>query len=107
MDQIISFLTLLLLTLLGLVIDIISFIDALLSAALTSIGVPANAQAPLLIIAAILLAVAAFQLLGRLVGVLLIVLFLLLLLHPHMPHEWRHISAPPPSLNLPGQHVTL
>ena len=106
MDQIISFITLLLLTLLGLVIEVIGFIDGLLGSALTSIGVPASAQPPLLIIAAILLAVAAFQLLGRLVGVLLLILFLLLLLHPHMPHEWRHMSAPP-SLNLPGAHVTM
>jgi hypothetical protein len=106
MDQIISFITLLLLTLLGLAIEVIGFIDALLGSALTSLGVPASAQPPLLIIAAILLAVAAFQLLGRFVGFLLLVLFLLLLLHPHMPPEWRHMSAPP-ALNLPGPHVTM
>ena len=106
MDHIISLLTFLLLTLLGLVLDVIGFIDGLLSTLLSTLGVPLNAQGPLLIIAAIMLAIAAWRLLGGLIGALLIVLFLLLLLHPHMPHDWMH-NTTPPTLNLPGPHVTM
>jgi hypothetical protein len=107
MDHIISLITFLLLTLLGLVLQVIGFIDGLLSAALTSIGVPLHAQEPLLIIAAILLAVAALQLLGRFVAGLLLVLFVLLLLAPHAPKSWIHTHDQAPTLTLPGPHVTM
>ena len=107
MDHIIGLITFLLVTLLALVLQVIGFIDGLLSAALTSMGVPLHAQEPLLIIAAILLAVAALQLLGRFVAGLLLVLFLLLLLAPHAPHSWTHMHDQAPSLTLPGPHVTM
>lgn len=106
MDHVIGLITFLLLTLLGLVLEIIGFIDGLLSTALSAAGVPLNAQGPLLIIAAIILGVIALRLLGRLVGALLLILFLLLLLHPHMPHAWMH-NAMPPALTLPGPHMSL
>lgn len=101
MEHAIGLITLILFTLLGLVLDFISFMDALFSSALTHLGVPLHAQAPLLIIACVLLAVAAFQLLGRLVAILLLVLFVLLLIHPHMPHGWEHHTSPP-RLSIPG-----
>jgi hypothetical protein len=91
MEHIIGLITLILVTILGLVIQVITFIDGLFSAALTSIGIPLHAQEPLLIIAAIFLAIAALQLLGRFVAGLLIILFLLLLLAPHAPHSWSHM----------------
>lgn len=107
MEQIINVITFLLLTLLGLVVQVIGFIDGLLSVALTGIGVPLHAQGPLLIIAAIILAVAALRLLGRFVAGLLLVLFLLLLIYPHMPPEWTKGRNTAPTLTLPGPHVTM
>jgi hypothetical protein len=107
MDHIISLITLILITILGLVLQVIGFIDGLLGAALTSAGIPVNAQAPLLIIAAIILAVAALRLLGRFIAFLLLILFLLLLLAPHAPHSWSHIHDQAPTITLPGPHVTM
>ena len=107
MDHIISLITLILVTILGLVLQVIGFIDGLLSAALTALGVPIHAQGPLLIIAAIVLAVAALQLLGRFVAGLLLILFLLLLIYPHMSPDWTKAHNTAPVLTLPGQHVTM
>jgi hypothetical protein len=107
MDHIISLITLILVTILGLVLQVIGFIDGLFGAALTSIGIPPNTQTPLLIIAAIILAVVALRLLGRFIAFLLIILFVLLLLAPHAPHSWSHIHDHPPTITLPGQHVTM
>jgi hypothetical protein len=92
MEQIIGLITFLLVTLLALVLQVIGFINSLFSAALTSIGVPLHAQEPLLIIAFILLAIGALQLLGRFVAGLLLILFVLLILAPHAPHSWSHIN---------------
>jgi hypothetical protein len=107
MDHIISLITLILLTILGLVLQVIGFIDGLFGAALTSIGIAPSAQGPLLIIAAIILAVAALRLLGRLIAGLLIILFVLLLLAPHAPKSWSHIHDQAPTITLPGPHVTM
>ncbi len=107
MEHIISLITLILLTIFGLVLQVIGFIDSLFSAALTSVGVPIHAQEPLLIIAAIILAVGALQLLGRFVAGLLLILFLLLLLAPHAPHSWTHTHDQTPTITLPGPHVTM
>ena len=107
MEHIISLITLILLTLLGLVLQVIGFLDGLFSAALTSIGVPIHAQEPLLIVAAIILAIAALQLVGRFVAALLIILFLLILLAPHAPQSWTHIHHQAPTITLPGPHVTM
>ncbi|WP_297489697.1 hypothetical protein [Acidocella sp.] len=108
MDRAISLIELLLFTLAGLVLQVIGFIDALFSTALSALGVPLHAQGPLLLIGAIILAIAALRLLGRFIGAMLLVLFLLLLLHPHMPRGWvlPH-GAQVPSLTLPGPHKSL
>ena len=107
MEHIISLITFLLVTLLALVLQVIGFIDGLFSAALTSIGVPLHAQEPFLIIAFIILAIGALQLLGRFVAGLLLILFVLLLIYPHMPPEWTKGRNTAPTLTLPGPHVTM
>jgi len=107
MEHIIGLITLILVTILGLVLQVIGFIDGLFSAALTSVGVPLHAQEPLLIIAFIILAIGALQLLGRFVAGLLLILFLLLLLVPHAPHSWSHVHDQTPTITLPGPHVTM
>lgn len=105
MDHIIGLIILILLALLGIVLQVIGFLDGLLSVALSSIGIPQHAQEPLLIVAAVLLAVAAFQLLGRLVAALLLALFVLMLIYPLVPRHWPHNPAPPVTLPKPNVSI--
>jgi hypothetical protein len=81
----INMLVLVILTLAGLVMEFIGFIDGILAAAMTSMGIPPNAQAILLLVAAIVLVVFAIRAFGRIFAALIIVLLVLLVVHKVFP----------------------
>ena len=91
------------LTLANLVMAFIAFVDSLLSALMTSAGIPPNAQAILLVAVAILLVILAVRALGGLFGTLIVVLLVLLMLHALFPKltvpqghtpDWLHTHQP-------------
>jgi hypothetical protein len=85
------------LTLAGLVMECIGFLDGWLARVMTALHVPANAQIILLVVAAIWLAVLAIRALGGVFAALIIVLLVLLLLHqalPGMKPPRAHFPAP-------------
>lgn len=99
MDQAINLVIFALLTLAGLVMDAIAFIDRLLAHVMTALHVPTNAQIILLVVAALYLAVMAIRALGGVFAALIIALLILLLLHqavPGMKIPPAHLPAPPP-----------
>ncbi len=85
MDHAINLVIFAILTLAGLVMECIGFVDGLLARVMTALHVPANAQIILLVVAAIWLAVLAIRALGGVFAALIIVLLLLLLLHQALP----------------------
>ncbi len=101
MDHAIGLVMFALLTIAGLVMEGIGFIDGLLASVMTALHVPPNAQIILLVVAALFLAIAALRALGGVIGALLIVLLVLLLLHMALPG----VQVPPAHLpdESPGQ----
>ncbi len=96
MDHAINLVLFAILTLAGLVMECIGFIDELLARVMTALHVPANAQIILLVVAAVWLAVLAIRALGGVFAALIIVLLLLLLFHRALPG----MTVPAP--HLPG-----
>jgi hypothetical protein len=85
LDHAIGLVIFAILTLAGLVMEVIGFIDSFLASVMTALHVPPNAQIILLVVAAVFLAIAALRALGGVFGALLIVLLVLLLLHMALP----------------------
>jgi len=92
------------LTLAGLVMTFIGFIDSLLAGLMTSAGIPPNVQGILLVVAALILVVFALRAFGRVFAALIIVLLVLLVVHKMVPGvavpmghtpSWLHMPAPP------------
>ncbi|MDE8348125.1 MAG: hypothetical protein POG74_01390 [Acidocella sp.] len=86
-----------LLFLAGLVMQVIGFFDALLMGLMVSAGVPPRLQVVVLVLVAIALVVAAFRLLGGVLGFLIIVLLVLLVVHaafPGMQLPHYHMAIP-------------
>lgn len=97
MDHAINLIIFAILTLAGLVMEGIGFVDGLLARVMTALHVPANAQIILLVVAAVWLAVLAIRALGGVFAALIIVLLVLLLLHqalPGMKPPQAHFPAP-------------
>jgi hypothetical protein len=94
------------LTLAGVVMDFISFVDSFLASLMTDAHVPANAQVVLLVVVAVMLVVMALRALGRVFGALIIVLLLLLLVHQSFPNLQVPQAHLPGGLNVPGQVKT-
>ncbi len=97
MDHAINLVIFAILTLAGLVMQCIVFLDGLLARVMTALHVPGNAQIILLVVAAVWLAVLAMRALGRVFAALIIVLLVLLLLHQAMPGlkpPLAHFPAP-------------
>jgi len=90
------------LTLAGLVMGVVSYIDGLLGAALSAAHVPPNAQLVLLAVVAICLVVLALRLFGRIFAALIIVLVLLLLVRDVFPHVQMPNGHLPPGFALPA-----
>jgi hypothetical protein len=91
------------LTLAGLVMGFIGFVDSFLAALMSSVGIPPNAQIILLVVAAALLMIAALRALGGIFGALIIVLLVLLLMHQSFPKLEVPQAHLPAGLNIPGQ----
>jgi len=85
MDHAINLVIFAILTLAGLVMECIGFLDSLLARVMTALHVPVNAQIILLVVAALWLAVVAIRALGGVFAALIIVLLVLLLLHQALP----------------------
>jgi hypothetical protein len=96
MDHAINLVVFAILTLAGLVMEGIGFVDGLLASVMTALHVPGNAQIILLVVAAVWLAVLAIRALGGVFAALIIVLLLLLLLHQALP------GFKPPVAHLPA-----
>jgi hypothetical protein len=97
LDHAINLIIFAILTLAGLVMEGIGFVDGLLARVMTALHVPANAQIILLVVAAVWLAVLAIRALGGVFAALIIVLLVLLLLHqalPGMKPPQAHFPAP-------------
>lgn len=90
------------LTLAGLVMELIGVIDGFLVTLMTSVGLPPLLQVLILIGVALWLVVAALRLLGPVFALLILVLFLLLLVHWVMPGSAVHRNYPMPALHIPG-----
>jgi hypothetical protein len=90
------------LTLAGLVMGVISYIDGLLGVALAAAHVPPNAQIVLLAVVAICLFIVGLRLLGRVFAALIIVLLLLLLVRAVFPHAQVPNGHLPPGFSLPA-----
>jgi hypothetical protein len=103
LDQAIGFIIFVLLTLAGLVMEFIGFVDGLLGSLMTALHVPENAQLILLVVVALWLVVLAFRALGGVFGALLLVLLVLLLLHQALPG----MHVPPAHYPEGGQGNTL
>ena len=90
------------LTLAGLVMELIGVIDGFLVMLMTSVGLPPLLQVVILIIVALWLVVTAFHLLGRVFALLILTLFALLLVHWVMHGGVGHGLNPLPGLHIPG-----
>jgi hypothetical protein len=106
MTHAINLVILIIMTLAGLVMTVISFIDGLLAGLMTSVGIPPNVQIILLAAAAIALVVMAVRALGGLFATLIAVLLLLLLLHLADPGLGMPQGHVPTWLNPPAQPHT-
>jgi hypothetical protein len=93
MNHAIDLLVAAILTLAGLVMEAVGFVDSFLATLMTRAGVPPNAQIILLVVAAIWLMVMAFRLLGRVFAALIIVLLILLVVHRLFPQA-DHVEQP-------------
>ena len=103
MTQAINFVVFIIMTLAGLVMAFIDFIDGVLAALMTSAGIPPNVQSILLVVAAVGMVIIAIRALGGFFAALIIVLLLLLLVHKVFPGmEVPHGHAPA-WLHVPGQ----
>ncbi len=85
MSQAINLIIAALLAIVHVVLAFIAFADGALSAAMTSAGVPPNAQAVLLVVVAILLALLAIRLLGGLLAGLILILLMLVVVERFLP----------------------
>jgi len=97
MDHAINLVVFAILTLAGLVMEGIGFLDGVLASVMTALHVPANAQIILLVVAAVWLAVLAVRALGGVFAALIIVLLVLLLVHrvlPGLKAPVAHLVAP-------------
>ena len=90
------------LTLAGLVMEVISIVDGFLVTLMSSAGLPPLLQVLILVGVAIWLVVVALHLLGRVFALLILVLFLLLIVHWVMPGNVAHRNYPMPALHIPG-----
>ena len=91
------------LTLAGLVMGVIGFLDGLLAAWMTAAGIPPGTQGILLAVAVVVLVIFALRLLGRIFGALVIVLLVLLLAHKIFPGVHAPQERPPVWLHVPAQ----
>ncbi len=93
------------LTLAGLVMDFIAFVDSFLASLMTSAHVPPNAQIILLVVVvvAVALVVMALRALGGVFGALIIVLLVLLLVHQSFPKMQVPQAHLPGGFAVPGQ----
>jgi len=105
-DHAINLLVFAILTLAGLVMDFIGFVDGLLASLLNAANVPPNAQIILLAIVAVVLVVAAIRLVGGIFCALIIVLLVLLLVHKTDPKLEVPQAHFPSGFNVPGQIKT-
>ena len=90
------------LTLAGLVMEVIGIADGFLVTLMSSAGLPPLLQVVILIGVALWLVVLAFHLLGRVFALLILVLFVLLIVHWVMPGNAVHGNYPMPALHIPG-----
>jgi len=94
----INFVLSIIFTLIDFVLGAIGIADAFLAGLMTSAGLPASLQTAVLIVVALLLFIFAVRVLGRVFGILLLVLLVMLILHrlypgmqvPHsmLPANW-------------------
>jgi len=91
------------LTLAGLVMDFIAFVDSFLASLMTAAHIPQNAQIILLVVVALLLVIAVLRALGGIFGALILVLVVLLFVHKSFPHIQVPQAHLPGGLNVPGQ----
>jgi hypothetical protein len=94
------------LTLAGLVMELIGIIDGFLASLMSSAGLPPLLQVLILIGAALWLVVMAIRALGRVFAVLIVILLLLLVVHRIMPGMAVHPFNLAPGLHLPGTTQT-
>jgi vacuolar-type H+-ATPase subunit I/STV1 len=90
------------LTLAGLVMEVIGVIDGFLVMLMTSAGLPPLVQILILVGVALWLVVAAFNVLGRVFALLILILVLLLVVHWLMHGGVGHQLHPMPDLHIPG-----
>ncbi|HEY1857302.1 hypothetical protein [Acidocella sp.] len=90
------------LTLAGLVMELIGVIDGFLVTLMTSVGLPPLLQVLILIGVALWLVVAAFRVLGRVFALLILILVVLLLVHWMMHGGGVHRFNPMQDLHIPG-----
>jgi hypothetical protein len=90
------------LTLAGLVMEVIGIADAFLAALMTSAGIPPDIQIIILTAVAVLLVIFAIRSLGGVFSVLIIILLVLLVLHRVVPGlQVPHLNLPA-NLQAPG-----
>ena len=106
MNHAIDLVIFVILTLAGLVMDVIAFIDTLLAGLMTSAHIPPNAQLILLVVVALLLVVAAIRALGGVFAGLIVILLVLLLVHQAFPNLQVPQAHLPDHLHVPGQTNT-
>ena len=103
MTQAINLVVFAIMTLAGLVMAFIGFIDGVLAALMTSAGIPPNVQSILLVVAAVGVVIIAIRALGGFFAALIIVLLLLLLVHRVFPGMEVPQGHAPAWLHVPGQ----
>ncbi|HQU04809.1 MAG TPA: hypothetical protein PLT25_08830 [Acidocella sp.] len=97
MTSAINFVMSVLVFLANLVMQVIAFVDGLLTALMISVGIPVHLQLVILIAAAVLVAVMAIRLLGPLLMFLILVLLVLMVVHAAFPDLWlnhQHFVMP-------------
>jgi hypothetical protein len=85
LNHAIETITAIIMMLFGLVMEVIGVVDTALAGLMTSVGLPANLQVIVLLVAAVLLIIFAIRVLGGVFGVLLVILLLLLIVHRLVP----------------------
>ena len=106
MTQAVNFVVFVIMTLAGLVMAFIGFIDGVLAALMTSAGIPPNVQAILLVVAAVGVVILAIRAFGGFFATLIIVLLMLLLVHRVFPGMEVPQGYAPAWLHMPEQHHT-